>query len=72
MSVQGYISHERRKGWQQTQKQCQQVKRQKKRPSSPHKGSQGLARGIERKSEEYVFLKSREENKGGRVVSSIT
>ena len=38
----------------------------------PHKGNQGLARGIERKSEEYVFLKSTEENGGGRVVSSIT
>ena len=38
----------------------------------PHKGNQGLARGLERKSEEYVFLKSAEENGGGRVVSSIT
>ena len=38
----------------------------------PHKGNQGLARGIERKSEEYVFLKSTEEYGGGRVVSSIT
>lgn len=57
-----------KKGIWQNQEWCQQVRR----PSSSHKGNWGLARDVERKSEECMSLKSRKRDVSRRKRSAVS